>query len=171
MNKSNIYLIGMMGSGKTVTGRRLATMLGMDFVDLDQMIEQKTGRSISELFEKESEAYFRDQESVLLKEVSSIGSRVVATGGGAVLQPENVECMRRTGKIVFLKTSLEDLWPRVKDKKDRPLLGKGNPREALAKIYASRAPLYEKAYDFEVNTDGQKAEAVARKILDWIQKK
>ncbi len=167
----NIYLIGMMGSGKTVTGRRLAAMLAMNFLDLDQMIEQRTGCSISELFQKEGEAYFRDQEATLLKEVSVVNAGVVATGGGAVLQPENVECMRRTGGIVFLKTSLEDLWRRVKDKKDRPLLGKGNPREALAQIYVSRAPLYEKACDFEVNTDGQKAEAVARKILEWIQKK
>ena len=159
-----------MGSGKTVTGRRLAALLGVDFVDLDQLMEHRAGQSITEFFEKRGEAYFRDQESALLKEVSLSDSRVVATGGGLILHPGNTECIRRTGKVVFLKTSFEDLWRRVKDKKDRPLLGKGKPGEALAQIYAARAPLYEKACDFAVNTDGQKAEAVARTIFEWIKK-
>ena len=168
---SNIYLVGMMGSGKSVTGKRLAPMLGSEFVDLDNWIEKRTGRPIREIFEKEGEPYFREQEAALLKEASGTGPRVVATGGGAVLRPENVERMRETGKVVYLEASLETLWKRVKEKNDRPLLKNGEPKQALARILGEREALYKTTCDFRVNTDGQKAERVAREIFEILRKR
>ncbi len=168
---NNLYLVGMMGSGKSVTGKKLALLLGYAFVDLDQWIEEKHRRLITEIFEKEGEAFFRDTEAALLKEACSAGPRVVATGGGTVLRPENVEQMKTTGKVVFLETSLEMIWSRVKNKKDRPLLKGQDPQSNLKAIFMARRPAYEQSCDFRVNTDGQSAETVARKILEEIRKK
>ena len=168
---SNVYLVGMMGSGKSVTGKKLAALLGYGFVDLDQWIEERHQRSINELFEKEGESFFREAEAGLLKEACGAGPRVIATGGGTILRAENVERMRATGKIIFLETSLEGLWERVKSKKDRPLLKGQDPKLNLAGIDRVRRPIYEKVCDLRVNTDGQTAEAVAGKILKELQKK
>ena len=142
---SNIYLVGMMGSGKTVTGRHLAVLLNYGFVDLDENIQDKLHRTISDIFEKEGEPFFRKEEAGVLKEVSGIGRRVIATGGGTVLLPENVTRMKSTGKVVYLETSLELLWQRVRGKKDRPLLKQSDPRQSLEMIFAARRPLYEQA--------------------------
>ncbi len=168
---SHLYLIGMMGSGKTVTARRLAALLGYEFSDLDDMIEKKSGSTIAQIFSEKGEPFFREEEATILKAVSlpSAPSKVVATGGGIVLRPENVERMHSTGKVVFLKTSLETLWQRVKQNKERPLLAGNDPKQVLAKIFAERAALYEKASDFSVDTDGQKAESVARKIFETLK--
>lgn len=166
----NIYLIGMMGSGKSVTGKKLAALLGCSFVDLDQWIEDRHHRSINELFEKEGEVFFRTAEAGILKEACGSGPRVVATGGGTILHPENVERMRATGKIVFLQTSPDMLWERVKHKKDRPLLKGVDPRENLMRIFKDRQSRYEQASDLQINTDGQTAEAVAQKIMEELQK-
>ena len=167
---NNLYLVGMMGSGKSVTGKKLAALLGYAFVDLDQWIEEKHRRSITEIFEKEGETFFRAQEAVLLAEACGAGPRVVATGGGTVLRPENVERMQATGKVIYLETSLGLLWHRVKSKQDRPLLKGADPKTSLASIFEARRPLYEKSADFSVNTDGQTAEKVARKILEELRK-
>ena len=118
--RPNLYLVGMMGSGKSVTGKKLALLLKKKFVDLDEEIENRSGRTIRDIFEKEGEDYFRDLESRLLKKVNPAG-QVVATGGGVILRAENIAHMRVTGKIVYLATSLEDLWKRLAGKKDRPL--------------------------------------------------
>ena len=168
---NNIYLVGMIGAGKSVTGKKLAALLGVGFVDLDQWIEERQHRSINEIFEKEGEFFFRTEEAVLLKEACGAGPRVVATGGGTVLRPENVERMRATGEIVFLETSLDVLWERVKSKKDRPLLKGGDPQANLAALFEVRRPVYEKIADRRVNTDGRTAEAVAQEILQELRKK
>ena len=165
----NIYLIGMMGSGKSVTGRRLAALLGFTFLDLDEQIQKKTGLTIPEIFSKEGETFFRDRESEILKDASKGDLRVVATGGGAVLRSSNVELMRVTGKTVFLETSPGILWDRVRDKKDRPLLHSGQPQEKLLEIYAYRLPIYKGAADLTVNTDGKTAAAVAEEIQELIR--
>ena len=166
----NIYLIGMMGSGKSVTGKKLASLLGASFVDLDDLIQERTGRTINDIFEKDGEGFFRSEEAVILKEVSGVSPRVVATGGGTVLRPENVARMRGTGKIVYLETSLAVLWERVRNKKDRPLLRQGDPQENLRRILAEREPFYKQVCDFRVDTNGQTAEAVAQKIFSLLEK-
>ncbi len=168
---TNVYLIGMMGSGKSVTGKRLAAKLGCHFVDLDEQVQIKVGKSVKEIFENEGEAFFRDQESVALKEASDISPRVIATGGGTVLRLHNVEKMKATGKVIFLETSPDVLWERVKIKKDRPLLFGDSPKEKLLSIYATRQPFYERMFDFKVNTDGKTAQTVADEIHRCLVKK
>ena len=166
----NVYLVGMMGSGKSVTGRKLARMLDYGFTDLDDLIQERTKKTIAEIFGKEGEGYFRDQESRILKEVSVLGPYVVATGGGAVLRKENVLRMRETGSVFLLETSLPVLWERVRRNSDRPLLKEGDPFESLKRIFDERAPIYAKASDFRINTDGQTAEAVAENIFALLGK-
>ncbi len=165
----NIYLIGMMGSGKSVTGKRLANKLGYGFTDLDERVQQAAGKTISQIFSEQGEASFRDLESRVLKDAAAVEARVVATGGGSILRRANVELMKATGKIIFLQTSPEVLWRRVRDKKDRPLLKDGKPEEKLLEIYAYRQPIYEGACDAKVNTDGKTAQTVADEINEILR--
>ncbi len=165
----NIYLVGMMGSGKTVTGKLLALLLHYGFTDLDETIEEKHKRSISEIFEKEGEFFFRDQETKILTKVCAVTAKVIATGGGTVLRPENVRKMKASGKVIYLETSLEELWERVKEKTDRPLLKSESPKEALRKIYEIRRPIYERICDLKVNTDRKTIEKVANQIFNELE--
>lgn len=165
----NIFLVGMMGSGKSVTGKKLAEMLGYSFVDLDERIQQKNGRTITDIFQKEGENYFRDLESKVLEETAASKKQVVATGGGAVLRPGNVLSMQKSGKVIFLETSLNVLWERVKNKKDRPLLKGQDPFENLKKIFSERAETYKKSAELSVNTDGLTAEQAAKKVLEQLR--
>jgi len=160
----NIYLIGMMGSGKTVTGKALAVLLNYVFVDLDAEIQTKDGRSISEIFAGSGEPFFRDVESTALENFSKKDGQVIATGGGIVLREENVRRMKTTGKVVLLEAPAESLWQRVRYSKDRPLLNKPDPLGTLRQILGNRKSLYEKACHFSVLTDGKIAEDVANEI-------
>ena len=165
----NIYLIGMMGSGKTVTGKVLADQLGYAFVDLDAEIQAKEKRSIPEIFEGSGEPYFRDAESWILEHFSKQSGQVIATGGGIVLNEENVRRMKKTGKVVLLKASAESLWQRVRYAKDRPLLNKPDPLGALQQILSDRETLYENACHFSILTDGKIAEDVANEIQEMLR--
>ncbi len=167
----NLYLVGMMGSGKSVTGQKLAQMLNYPFVDLDDYLQGKLRRTIADIFSKEGEPFFRAQETEALRAVSGSVPQVIATGGGAVLKAENIQCMRETGKIIYLETSLETLWQRVKGRDERPLLKTQNPKETLAKLLDSRRAIYERESNLTVSTDGQTAEAVAEKIYFLLEKK
>lgn len=169
MNKINIYLIGMMGSGKTVTGKALAALLDYTFVDLDAEIQAREGRSIPEIFAGSGEPYFRDAESSVLEDFSKRSGQVIATGGGIVLREDNVRRMKATGKVALLKASAESLWQRVRYSKDRPLLNKPDPFGALRQILNDREALYEKACHFSVTTDGKIAEDVAAEILKILR--
>lgn len=165
----NLYLVGMMGSGKSVTGKKLAEIIGFSFMDLDERIQQKTGRTINDIFQNDGEVSFREQEKQALEETASASKQVVATGGGTVLKSENILLMQKAGKVIFLETSLEVLWERVKHKKDRPLLKGENPFENLKKIFVEREPIYKKSAELAVYTDGLTAEAAAKKILDKLR--
>ena len=166
---NNVYLIGMMGSGKTVTGKVLADLLDYSFVDLDAEIQKKEGRSIAEIFERPGEPYFRDVESSVLEHFSKQSAQVIATGGGVVLREENVRRMKKTGKVVLLKASAESLWQRVRYSKDRPLLDKPDPFGALRQILKDRGIFYENACHFSVLTDGKIAEDVASEIREMLR--
>lgn len=161
----NVYLIGMMGSGKTTSGKALAKLLSVSFVDLDEQIVQKAGRSINEIFKTEGEKYFRTLESQILLDVSHATNQVVATGGGIVLDENNRMKMRNTGQVIYLKTGLDILWERVKEKKDRPLLSTSNPKLALSELYRLRSPLYETTSDKVFLTDKKTPETVAQEIF------
>jgi len=170
MEKSgNIYLVGMMGSGKTVTGKALANLIDYVFVDLDAEIQAKEGRSIPEIFAGSGEPYFRDLESSVLGHFSKKGGQVIATGGGIVLREENVQLMKKTGKVVLLKASAESLWRRVQYSKDRPLLNKPDPFGTLRQILIDRESYYENACHFSVLTDGMIAEDVASEIREMLR--
>ena len=162
----NIYLIGMMGSGKTTTGQELARLLSLSFIDLDEQIVECTGKSINEIFSKEGESYFRDVESELLIKTSYKTDCVVATGGGIVINPLNRERMKTTGLVIYLKTSVDILWERVKSKKDRPLLHGPDPKKALTNLYSERTPLYESSTDKIFLTDRKTPKAVALEIYE-----
>jgi shikimate kinase len=165
----NIYLVGMMGSGKTVTGKALAERFGYAFVDLDGEIQAKEGCSIPEIFAQRGEPHFRNTESSALEHFSKQEKQVVATGGGIVLCEANVQLMRETGKVILLQASAESLWQRVRYSKDRPLLNKPNPYGALRQILSDRETFYEKACHFSVLTDGKTAEDVAGEIQERLR--
>jgi shikimate kinase len=167
----NIYLIGMMGSGKTETGKVLADLLDYAFVDLDTKIRVKEGRPIPEIFAGSGEPYFRDVESSVLEHYSKQNGRVIATGGGIVLREENVRRMKETGKVVLLKASAESLWQRVRYSKERPLLNKPDPFGALQQILSDREIFYENACHFSVLTDSKIAEDVANEIQKMLRLK
>ena len=168
---NNIYLIGMMGSGKSVTGKALAGMMGRSFVDLDSEIVKKENRTIADIFAKDGEAYFRNVETAVLKEFSRKKEFVFAAGGGIVLREENVKRMKETGKVVLLKASAKTLWQRLRFSTDRPLLNKPDPLGAIEQILADRETFYEKACDFAVETDGKLAEDVALEIQENLKAK
>lgn len=161
----NVYLVGMMGSGKTSTGRALARLMKLPFVDLDERIMERTGRSINDIFKSEGEPYFRKVEREVLDQAAQGTSQVVATGGGAVLDPANGERMRQSGLVIYLKTSIAVLWERVKHKKNRPLLGVEDPEKALADLYQKRVASYESLADKIFLTDRKTAESVALEIF------
>jgi len=166
---SNIYLIGMMGSGKTVTGEDLADRLDYRFVDLDAEIQTEEKKTIPEIFAVSGEPYFRDVESRVLERISRQDRQVVATGGGIVMREENVRRMKKTGKVVLLKASAESLWQRVRYSRDRPLLNKPDPFGALKQILSDRESFYENACHFFIMTDGKIAEDVAGEIQEILR--
>ena len=168
-NPNNIYLVGMMGSGKSVTGKALAALLDAAFVDLDAAIEEEQARAISEIFAEFGEPYFRKLEATILEYFSLQSGQVIATGGGIVLREENVRCMKNTGTVVLLKASAETLWQRVRYSQDRPLLNKPDPLGTLRQILDDREDFYQKACDFAVVTDGKIAEDVAEEIREHLR--
>lgn len=161
---NNIYLIGMMGSGKTVTGKSLAKLQNMTLVDLDHELEARLGKSISEIFEKDGESFFRLEEKKTLNQFTRQEQQIISTGGGIVLDSENIKQMRNSGKVIYLETSPEWLWKRVKDKTHRPLLKGEDPKTALEKILSQRKAIYEAAANIKVTTDGKTADEVAEEI-------
>ncbi len=162
----NVYLIGMMGSGKTTTGRALAKLLALPFVDLDELIVQKAGRSINEIFKTEGEGRFRELETEILKQVSNSSDQVVATGGGLVINPENRNLLKTTGLVIYLKTETNVLWDRVKVKKDRPLLATADPKKTFLDLFQFRSPLYVENSQMVFATDYKTPEAVAEEIYE-----
>ena len=162
----NIYLIGMMGAGKTATGRALAQLVGMDFLDLDETIEAQTRLSINEIFQKKGEPFFRTEERKALEKSSRLPNVVIATGGGIVLDPRNAGQMAETGRIIYLAASFETLWERVRDKRDRPLLAVSDPKAVFRELFQIRTPLYERAGEWKIVTDGLTPDQAAKKIIN-----
>ena len=163
----SIYLIGMMGSGKTSTGRPLAKRLGYGFVDADAVIEQVAGCTIPEIFERDGEAGFRSIESQVLNAISQRHSLVVATGGGVVTKPENWGQLH-SGIVVWLDVNRAQLIERLQDDStQRPLLQQPNPEAALDTLLQERRPLYGEA-DLTVVIKNESPDAVADGILQLL---
>jgi shikimate kinase len=163
----NLYLVGMMGSGKSTAGRHLAELLGYRFLDADQSIEQVAGRTIPAIFASDGEAGFRDLEAAVLNQIASWHSLVVATGGGVVTRPENWGQMRQ-GVVIWLDAPDELLLERLSaDPTPRPLLQADDPAGRLAALMAERRPLYAQA-DLHILQDGRSPEQVAAQILEAL---
>lgn len=163
-----IFLIGMMGAGKSTIGKALAALMGMNFVDLDREIEERCGVSIPHIFEREGEAGFRRRETRLLRAYANASGMVVATGGGIVTRKENREILRASPAFaVHLKVSAEECFRRTQGT-DRPLLQCEDPREKICRLLQERGPLYEEVADFSYETDGMNATCAAQELLDGI---
>ncbi len=163
----SLYLVGMMGSGKTSTGRPLAERLGYGFVDADAVIEQAAGCSIPDIFDRDGEAGFRSLESQVLSAISQRHSLVVATGGGVVTQPENWGLLH-SGIVIWLDVVPEQLLQRLNaDSTERPLLQTADPEAALNALLNERRPLYAEA-DLTVVINDETPEAVADGILQLV---
>lgn len=160
-----IALVGMMGSGKSTVGRRLAHALGRTFIDADRELEARLNVPIPTIFELEGEAGFRRRESQLLCELSERPGIVLATGGGAVLAPENRTILRDRMYVVYLKASLPELWHRLRHDRARPLLRTPNPRERIAELLQLRDPLYEEVADLKVLTSRQPVDKLVADII------
>jgi 3-dehydroquinate synthase len=151
----NIVLVGMMGAGKTTVGKLLARQLGKTFVDSDEEIQRRTGVTIAHIFDVEGEAGFRQRESAMIQELAQRDNIVLATGGGAVIKAENREVLKRNGVVVYLKSTVHDLWQRTRHDRSRPLLQTADPRGKLQQLFEQRDPFYTEAADLTVHTGKQ----------------
>lgn len=151
--KDNIALIGFMGSGKTTIGRLLAKALDMKYVDIDREIVRIENRPITEIFEKEGESYFRALERKIIAKESKDNNIVIATGGGAIIDNENIKSLKETSFVVYLSCSIDCIYERVKDKTHRPLLNVENKYETIVELYNKRRILYKISCDFSVDID------------------
>lgn len=140
--KKTVALVGMMGSGKSAIGTGLARRLGVTFLDSDAEIEAAANLKISEIFEREGEAFFREKETQVLARLLEEETVILSTGGGAYLSPTNRAAISEKGVAVWLKADLELLWSRVRHKTTRPLLRTANPRATLEQLYHDRDPIY-----------------------------
>lgn len=153
-----------MGAGKTTIGRLLAKQLNCEFYDSDVEIERKTGVKIPLIFELEGEAGFRKRETAAIEELSRLDHVVVATGGGAVLLEENRQYLKQTGKIIYLRAKVNDLYQRTRNDKSRPLLQGVNPKQKLEQLYVVRDPIYTALADYIVDTGAQSAAEITSRI-------
>lgn len=160
----NLFLVGLMGAGKTSVGRLLARHLGKAFYDCDHEIERATGVKVAVIFEIEGEAGFRSRETKALAELVRRQNIVLATGGGAVLSAENRRLLTEYGTVVYLRAAPEDLWSRTRHDKNRPLLKTADPLEKLRDLYDERDPLYRAVANIVVDTGQQSVGSLAHRL-------
>lgn len=169
MSKSNIFLVGPMGAGKSTIGRVLASELDRQFRDTDRVIEDRTGADIPWIFDMEGEAGFRERETAVLMDLCSESNLVIATGGGIVLKPENRQMMKDAGYVCYLTASTDQLVERTSRDKKRPLLQVENPRQKIIDLLVLREPIYRESADFIINTDKRSPKMVAQEIIRLIE--
>ena len=165
----NIFLIGYMGTGKSSVAAHMAKTYGMEVLEMDKMIVCQEGMSISDMFAKHGEEHFRDAETKLLKEICLQENKVVSCGGGVVLRKQNVEEMRKGGKIVLLSAKPETILERVKDDDSRPLL-EGNKTVAfISEMMEKRREKYEGAADIIIQTDNKSVVDICEEMIERIK--
>jgi shikimate kinase len=169
MQGTNLYLIGLMGAGKTTVGRTLARRLKLRFVDSDHEIEARCGVKIPVIFEIEGEAGFRAREAQALAELTQLDGIVLATGGGVVLAAENRRVLAARGTVVYLRATPEHLYERVRQDRNRPLLARGDPLERLRELYRERDPLYREIAHVIMDTGRQSVQVLARALLEKLE--
>jgi len=162
----NIYLIGLMGAGKTTIGRMLAKALAVPFYDSDKAIEESTGVDIPTIFEFEGEEGFREREQKMILQLTKIDGIVMATGGGAILREENRRLLKENGFVVYLKCSVDRILERTRRDTQRPLLKTDNPRGKIESLFEQREPLYLTCADYQIDTGVLPSKIVANQILN-----
>lgn len=170
LNKRSIFLVGPMGSGKTAVGRHLARLFRYTFHDSDADIEAKTGVDIAFIFEKEGEAGFRLREREAIDRLTRLDSVVLATGGGAVIDPANRQALAQRGVVVYLVTSVNQQIERTRHARHRPLLHGTDPQQKLQDLMARRAQLYAEIADITITTDGRRVQLVAEQIQHELRR-
>lgn len=165
---NNLFLVGPMGSGKSAVGRQLAKMLHLKFVDSDDEIESRTGVDIPFIFEKEGEEGFRKREVKVIDDLSKMEGVVLATGGGAILDPRSRTRLGGRGFVVYLYTSVAQQLARTGKSRGRPLLDGADPKRVLDELLTVRDPLYREVADLIVPTDGRRVRAVANEIIERL---
>ncbi len=157
-SSGNVFLVGMMGAGKTTVGKLLAQAMGKVFIDSDEEIQQRTGVTITHIFDIEGEAGFRQREASVIHNLVQLDNIVLATGGGTVLDKENRAALCQNGVVVYLKSSVHDLWQRTRHDRSRPLLQTADPYAKLKAMYEQRDPLYIEVANLVVLTGKQSAQ-------------
>ena len=165
----NVVLIGFMGCGKTTLGRGLAAKLGFRFVDMDELIVQKAGMPIPEIFAASGEAGFRKLESDVLQELHGSEHCVVSTGGGVVTIPENIPLLKALGYVIFLNVPERTLFDRISRNQDRPLLRTANPRQTMHDLLEARMPLYQSAADLDLDVRGLTPDEAAYGLAESVR--
>lgn len=166
---NNIVLCGFMGCGKSTVGRELAKLLEYNFVDMDKYIEDKEKMTVSEIFTKNGESYFRKLETEVAIELSHKSNLVIGSGGGAVLNKSNVEAFKNGGIVVFINVPIKIIENRLKGDTTRPLLV-SDKLETMRKLYSERIPIYNEVCDLKVlNDDNKEAKLVADEIIGIIK--
>ena len=163
-----LVLVGLMGAGKTNIGRRLAQRLGLGFVDADSEIEAAAGETVEEIFERRGEAAFREGERKVIARLLGNPVHVLATGGGAFMDPDTRTLIRERGTSIWLRADLDLLHQRVSRRNNRPLLKQGNPREVLARLIDQRYPVYAQA-DVTVDTVDGPPDATLDRVIAALE--
>ena len=166
----NIFLIGFMGVGKSTVSNALQNTFAMDVVEMDEMIAKKNNMSISEIFDLHGEAYFRNEETNLLKEVGKEKNKIVSCGGGVAMREVNIQEMTKSGKVILLTAKPETILERVKENHDRPLLENNKTVEYVSELMEKRRPAYEAAADIVIATDGKSANEICEEIIAQVKK-
>ncbi|MGH8751085.1 MAG: shikimate kinase [Burkholderiales bacterium] len=164
----NIFLVGLMGAGKTTVGKLLARRFDKNFQDSDHEIEHRTGVKIPVIFEIEGEAGFRRREHALLQELAVQSNIVLATGGGIVLDPANRQTLRNNGTVIYLRAAPSELWQRTRHDKNRPLLQTADPLTKLKELFTERDPLYREVAHLVVDTSRQSVRTLAKQLEDRL---
>ncbi|GJJ04776.1 hypothetical protein RugamoR64_53140 [Duganella rhizosphaerae] len=165
----NVFLVGLMGAGKTTIGRILARKLGLKFVDSDHEIEARTGASIPWIFEIEGEQSFRRREADVIRELTAQPDLVLATGGGAILNPDNRAYLRERGTVIYLRATVNSILQRTAHDKNRPLLQTADPRKKLEELMATRDPLYMEIADIIIDTGRPNVQSMVQSILTQLE--
>lgn len=166
---SNIILVGLMGAGKTSVGKALARLTGWAFIDSDHEVEFRAGVRIPTIFDIEGESGFRVREAEVIRDIVQRHNVVLATGGGAVLNPEIRKLLAQSGVVVYLRASVEELYHRTRHDKQRPLLQTANPRAQLERLYQEREPLYREVAHLIVESGRQGVQHLSQQLLQEIR--
>ncbi len=165
--KENVILTGFMGTGKTTIGQRLAKALNWGFIDTDQEIERVTGLTVTQVFEKYGEIRFRSEETLVSKRIAALNKHVIATGGGIVLNPENMDLLRQNGTIICLTADPAVIQARIGRKKNRPLLKKDSSQVKIEQLLKEREPFYQNC-EFAVDTTNLASDEVVDLIMRFL---